>query len=319
MYMLYRKDIGETKTIHKEDAELFHEIVNNNLFDKEDKETGVITRYENKLELITDKAQIKKVLDEKYSSKHRGGPYQDGLPSASVISSLFPMDIDYRSRTSQYNLLRWWNNTPIEDINAQKVKTKLSTDTGTFIHLILQYACEDQTRIYIKKRSLSKYIQMACEDKEIIDMINNFEERKQYFIDIANKTLQKFFDNEIEKIYPIANELYFNTGKIQGTIDLINIRFGNLCVSDFKTSKSSVSRNQVVDKHYLNQILIYADSLYDIGYITKKERENICYFIYFWCWSSFNSAIYEYTKDEVEKCRAYNKFIIEWYFNAKEK
>lgn len=316
MYIIRRTDIDEVKSIHHEDAEIFHDIIKNNMFDKED-EHGNLIRYPNRLELITDRAEIKKVLDMKFSSRHRTSEYEAGLPSASVINSLFPMDIDYRKRGSQYNLLKWWNNTSIEDMNAQKIKNKLSTDTGTFIHLVLQYACQDDTRIFTKKRSLQKYILMACKSSEIIEMINNFEDRKQYFIDIASKTLQKFFYNELEKIYPIANELYFNTGKIQGTIDLVNIRSGNLCVSDFKTSKSSVSRNQVIDKHYLNQILIYADALYDIGYITKKERENICYFIYFWCWSSFNSAIYEYGKEEVEKCRAYNAFILNWYWSIK--
>ena len=316
MYLIHRADISEYKTIHKEDVELFHEIINNNLFDKED-EDGNILRYPNRLELITDKVEIKKVLDEKFSSKGRGGDYQDGLPSASVINSLFPLNIDYKDRGSKFNILRWWNNTSLEDMNAQKIKNKLSTDSGTFIHLVLELSCLDNIRLYTKKRSLNKYIELACQSQEIIDMINNFEERKQYFVDMASNTLKKFFETELENIHPIANELYFNTGRIQGTVDLLNYRFKRLCLSDFKTSKGSVSRNQIIDKHYLNQLLIYADALYEIGYINKKERENLDYYIYFWNWNTYNSSIYQYTKDELEKCRAYNEFILSWYEGIK--
>lgn len=316
MFLLHRPDINEYKTIHHEDAEIFYEIVNNNLFDKED-ENGIITKHPNKIELITDKSRIKKVLEDKYSSKSRGEEYTPGLPSASVINSLFPLNIDYKDRSSKFNILRWWNNISIEDMNAQKIKNKLSTDSGTFIHLILQYAFQDNIRMYMKKRSLKKYIEMACQSQEITTMIDNFEDRKQYFIDMASNTLKNFFDSEIEKIFPIANELFFNTGKIQGTVDMLNYRDKKLCLSDFKTSKKSVSRNQIIDKHYLNQLLIYADALYEIGIISKKEREELDYYIYFWNWSSYNSATYQYSKDEIEKWRAYNNFIINWYWEIK--
>src|SRR5574344_176787 len=182
MYMLHRVDINEYKCIHHEDANIFHEIVNNNLFDKED-ENGIITRHPNKLELITDKKEIKKVLDEKYSSRHRTSEYEAGLPSATVIASgLFPLDIDYKNPKSKFNILRWWNNTSLEDMNAQKIKNKLSTDSGTLIHKVIEIAMCSNDRTYLKKRSLNKYIELACQDKEIIDMIDNFEDRKQYFI-----------------------------------------------------------------------------------------------------------------------------------------
>src|SRR5574344_2984915 len=179
MYLIHRADIDEYKSVHKEDAELFHEIINNNLFDKED-ENGNIIRYPNRLELITDKAEIKKVLDEKYSSRHRTSEYEAVLPSATVIASgLFPIDIAYKNRASKFNILKWWNNTSIEDMNAQKIKNKLSLDSGNFIHNILELTFLDDSRIYTKKRSLQKYIELACQNKEIINTISNFEDRKQ--------------------------------------------------------------------------------------------------------------------------------------------
>ena len=315
--MLYRKDIDETKTIHKEDAELFHEIVNNNLFDKEDKDTGVITRYENKLELITDKAQIKKVLDEKYSSRSRTEEYTPGLPSATVISGgLFPMDIDYKDRGSQYNILRWWNNISIEDMNAQKVKNKLSTDSGTLIHLVLQNAFEDNCRAYNKKRKLNEYIQQACSSQEIIKMIDNFDNRKEYFIEMCQKSLQKFFNSEIEHIHPVFSELFINTGIIQGAIDLIGYSKGCLYIIDYKTSKKSKSRNSLYES-YARQLYIYSRMLLSEGYITLKEYNSLSFKIIFINWESGNLFIHDYIKEEICKSKAYVDFIISWYYQIK--
>ena len=66
----------------------------------------------------------------------------------------------------------------------------------------------DDSRVYIKKRSLAKYIELACQDKEIINTISNFEDRKQYFVDMTSKTLSKFFESELENISPVFNELF---------------------------------------------------------------------------------------------------------------
>lgn len=316
--MLHRVDINEYKCIHHEDADIFHEIVNNNLFDKEDKDTGVITRYENKLELITDKAQIKKVLDEKYSSRSRTEEYTAGLPSATVISSgLFPMDIDYKNRASKFNILKWWNNTSIEDMNAQKIKNKLSLDSGNFIHKILELTFLDDSRIYTKKRSLQKYIELACQNKEIINTISNFEDRKQYFIDMASKTLCKFFESEVEHIHPVFSEIFLKCDRIQGAVDLLIHKHGRLILGDIKTSKKSMSRNQVPEKGYLRQLYLYREMLLELGIINKKEYNSMGQEIYFFNWNSLNSCTYSFEKDEIDKCRAYCEFVLGWYWDIK--
>ena len=315
MYMLYRKDIGETKTIHHEDAELFHEIVNNNLFDKEDKDTGVITRYENKLELITDKAEIKKVLDTKYSSRSRGEEYTPGLPSATVISGgLFPINIDYKNRASKFNILKWWNNTSLEDMNAQKVTNKLSLDSGNFVHGVLEEAFNSKDRLYVKKRSLEKYIENVCNNTSVTEGISNFKDRKIYFTDMAKNVLSKFFQSEIEHITPVFNELFIKLdGKLQGAIDAVAIYKGKLCIMDWKTSKKSMSRSQVEDKRYLAQLYIYSRMLLLSGIITKKEYNSLEFHIGFFNWNSGNSALYTFTKEEVDKSKAYVNFVYDWF------
>lgn len=315
MYLLHRPDIDEHKTIHHEDAEIFHEIVKNNLFDKEDK-NGVITKYENKLELITDKSEIKKVLDEKYSSRSRGEQYTPGLPSATVISSgLFPMNIDYKDKGSKFNILRWWNNTSLEDMNSQKLTNKLSLDSGNFIHKIIEICMMSGDRVYVKKRSLQEYIRLACQDKEIVNTISNFEDRKQYFVDMASKTLSKFFESELENISPVFNELFINLdGKIQGAIDAVVYKNKKLTILDWKTSKKSASRLQLVDKGYTRQLYIYSRMLYLAGIITKQELENELEFtVAFFNWNSCNSFIHDFSREEVNKNKAYVDFIYNFY------
>lgn len=318
MYLLHRPDINEYKTMHVEDLELFHEIVNNNLFDKEDKDTGVITRYENKLELITDKAQIKKVLDEKYSSRSRTEQYTAGLPSATVISSgLFPMNIDYKDRGSKFNILKWWNNISLEDMNAQKITNKLSLDSGNFIHKIIEISLISGDRIYTRKRRLNEYIKLACQDKEIINTISNFEDRKQYFVDMASKTLLKFFQNEIEHIHPVFNEIFLKCDRIQGAIDILMYKNKRLTLGDIKTSKKSMSRNQVPEKGYLRQLFLYREMLLELGIINKHEYNTMGQEIFFFNWNSLNSCTYSFEKDEIDKCRAYCEFILNWFWEIK--
>ena len=315
MYLIKRKDIGEYKTIHKQDVSIFQEIIDNNLFDKEDKD-GNIVRYPNRLELITDTAEIKKVLDEKYSSRSRTEEYKAGLPSATVIASaLFPMNIDPNSPTSKFNILRWWNNTSIEDMNAQKVKNKLSTDSGTFIHAILENAMNDNCRNYNKKRKLPEYIENVCLNPEIINMIDNFEDRKSYFVDMAGKTLHKFFENEIENIYSVCNELFIQLPYIQGAIDAVIYRDKKLIILDYKTSKKAKSRIQLYES-YARQLYIYSRMLYLYGMISKDELENELEFeIAFFNWNSCNSYIHHYSREEINKSKAYVNFVYSWFYS----
>ena len=309
MYFLAREDTETYLTIHKEDTELFQEIVNSNLFQRE-----------NKFRLIKDKAEIKQILENRYSSRNRGGEYTVGLPSATLISSaLFPYNLDSHAPHNQVALLKWHNDIDVVDMQGQKVTNKLSTDSGTFVHEVLELALKDrQTRIYDKKKGLQKYIEQVCEDKNIIDMIENFDSRKQYFIDMATKTLSKFFESEVPIIDPVFDEIFLVNKGIQGAIDLVNYKNGKLYVSDFKTSKKSMSYNQVADKGYLRQLYIYSRMLLHANIISKKEYEDLHFQIYFFNWNSGNSAIYEFPKSVIDRSKGYCEFILKWYYKMRD-
>lgn len=308
MYFLCRPDTETYITIHKEDKGYFREIVNSNIFSRE-----------NKFQLIKDKKEIKNILDARYSSKNRGEEYTPGLPSATLISSaLFPYNLDSRASHNQVALLRWNNDIDVADMQAQKVTNKLSTDSGTFVHEVLELVLRDrQTRLFEKKRNIDKYIEQVCEDKNIINMIENFSDRKEYFVNMAKSVLDKFFKNELPKIDPVFNEIFLKTPYLQGCIDMVNYENGKLYISDFKTSKKSMSYNQVADKGYLRQLYIYSRMLLANNIITKKEYDNLGFKIYFFNWKSGNSAVYEFDKKMVDKSEGYVNFILSWYFSIK--
>ena len=308
MYFLNRPDTETYITIHREDEQNFYDIVNSNVFQRE-----------NKFRLIKDKKEIKQILDSRYSSKDRGEEYTTGLPSATLISSaLFPYNLDSHSQHNKIALLRWNNDIDVADLQSQKIKNKLSTDSGTFIHEILELALRDrETRLFEKARSIDKYIDMVCQDKNIIKMIENFDDRKEYFVDMSKRTLNNFFKNEISKIDAVYNELFVKNQYLQGSIDMVNYENGRLYISDFKTSKKSMSRNKVPEKGYLRQLYIYSRMLLANNIISKKEYDNLGFKIYFFNWNSNNSAVYEFDKKEVDKCSAYVNFILSWYWNMK--
>lgn len=309
MYFLCRDDVQTYLTVHKEDMQYFQDIINSDYFGKE-----------NKFRVIRDKAEIKKILEDRYSSKNRGSEYTSGLPSATLISSaLFPYNLDPHAQHNSTALLKWHNNIDVADLQNQKITNKLSTDSGTFIHKILELALMDRkTRIFDKSRGLNKYIELALLDNEIISMIDNFEDRKDYFKQMAQKTLKLFFEKELPNIDPVFNELFVVNKGIQGAVDLVDYKDGKLFISDFKTSKKSMSRNQVEGKGYLRQLYIYSRVLLNLGIISKKEYNNLSFKIHFFNWNSGNSATYEFDKKEVDKSQAYCEFILQWYYDMKD-
>lgn len=312
MYILHRPDAEIFVTIHHEDEEKFYEVSQN--FSRKLPD-GTYIPCNNNFKLIKSKDEIKQILEDNFSSKSRGGDYTTGLPSATLISSaLFPTDVE-----KDFNILNWKNSTTLEDMKAQNIKNKLSTDSGEFIHEILENAFKDRgCRLFDKKRSLEKYISKVCSTDKIHKIINNFDDRKEYFQDMAQKTLKDFFANEVENIDPIFNEIFVKNDGIQGAIDMVCMKNKKLYLTDFKTSKKSCSRAQIPHKGYLRQLYIYSRMLLRLGIISQKEYDNLNFQIYFFNWNSYRSAIYEYSKKEIDTSKAYVNFILNWYYKMKD-
>lgn len=310
MYFICRDDTQTYITIHSCDEQNFYDVVNSDVF-----------KTPNKFRLIKDKDEIKQILEERYSSKNRTSEYTAGLPSATLISSaLFPYNLDSRTAHNSIPLLKWNNDISAEDLQAQKIKNKLSTDSGEFCHEVLESALMDrETRIFDKQNNLKIYIENVCKAEKIKNIINNFDDRKQYFVDMATKTLSGFFKNELPKIDPIFCELFLKNKGLQGAIDCLAYKNNNLFILDHKTSKKSMSYNQAPQKGYWRQLYIYSRMLLKGGLISKKEYDNLGFQINFFNWNSGNYAIYEIPKEEIDKhSKAYCEFILNWYFKMKD-
>lgn len=310
MYFLYRPSINKYLTLHKEDLEKF-----NSVSDKFTRKlpNGERVPCDNKFQIITDKKEIKKILEDNFSSKNRGEEYTVGLPSATLISSaLFPIDVE-----KDFNILNWQNSIPSDEYKMQQITNKLSTDIGTVVHACIEYAVTDRnTRIFNKKRNLNGYINEVFEDKDIQNMIVDFDSRKEYFRDIVLKVLTPFFENELEKVDPVFSELFLKNEYIQGSIDGVFYHNHRLYIYDWKTSKKAQSEAMIYHK-YARQLYIYSRMLLRNGVITKKEYDNLGFKIGFFNWNSGRSAIYEYSKEQIDKSRAYVDFLVSWYWTMK--
>lgn len=310
MYFLHRADTDTYLTLHSEDEQNFYDIVNSNLFAKE-----------NKFRLIKNKNEIKKILEDKYSSKNRSSEYTAGLPSATLVSSaLFPYNLDKNAKHNKTALLKWHNDIDVQDLQCQKITNKLSTDSGEFCHEILELALMDkQTRTFIKKRSLNNYIEKICQTEKINKIIDNFDDRKDYFVNMATKTLSYFFENELPKIDAIACELFLKNKGLQGAIDCLAYKDKKLYILDHKTSKKSMSYNQAPEKGYWRQLYLYSRMLLKENIISKKEYENLHFQINFFNWNSGKSAIYEIPKSDIDRhAKGYCEFILKWYYKMRD-
>ena len=300
MYMIVRDDIKVYKTIHDEDKDNFFRVAS--------------LHPDNKFQLVTQKDKIKEILLNNFASKSRGGDYTSGLPSATVISSgLFPMCLDENKSGNSIGLLNWFNNQTVEDYEKQQLENKKSLDAGNFIHVVLELAFTHDVRNFERERGLEQYIEWAGYSNELKKQIYNFEEKLPLLKEKARLTLDKFFENDIRRVEPIMNEIFIKLPRWQGAIDLVCRVDKKLCILDFKTSKKSKSRQQLIDSGYTRQLQIYSDFLLEHGIISKSEHSELIYKILFMNWTSNRYKIEDFSKEEVQYWKMYNNYILDWF------
>jgi len=302
-----RKDIGVYKTIYEEDVSNFIQVCSSDIF-----------KTENKFELITDKNEIRKILDEKYSSKSRTEEYTSGLPSATVISSgLYPLNLNQYDRNNSVNLLKWFNDKSKEEYDVQQEENKKSLENGTFIHKVLELAVTDKTRIFTRKNKLKDYVHEALESSDIKREIKDIESKREYLSVMSSEVLKQFFEFELQRIDCIFSEIFIKLPKIQGAIDLVFIRDGILHIGDYKSSKKSKSRNQLIDAGYLRQLWVYSEMLLEAGIISKKMYNELEFSLFFFNWNSYKSKVENFTKDEVGDSKLVCEYLLSWYWDMK--
>lgn len=246
-------------------------------------------------EIIDDVDKIKEILDTEFTSKGRGGEYNEDLPSVTRIAyTLFPLHIG-----SEKFLIRWWNDTPLKEQEGDKEHI---LQKGTWCHKILELWVTDkearnkdkplieQIKILNKTKKPSKkilkqidnkilsdirrYIQLAYKDEEILHKIPNIEEYKEELEFLATKCLPEFIKNELIFTDLVYSEIFLCIDDcIQGSVDLCCYDNNKFSIFDFKTT-SSVDKKTGKPKFKSNstdQLAPYARQLYVYNKLLKHS------------------------------------------------
>ena len=293
MFVLIKNKItGDYKTIKRKDIEDFKNLYD--FFKKDPKLPEGVTPSFN-FDIIEDRNEIKKILDDKFTSKNRGEEYDENLPSVTKIISLVPMSIN----TDKF-LLRWQNNT---DISEQDKDKSIILSRGTWCHKILELFVlnkDDRNKekplithlLKVKDNKkaskkilkqidskilsdIRKYINIAYKDEEIIAKIPNINEIKEELEFLATKCLPEFIKNELIFSDTVYSEIFLSIeNTIQGSVDSVVYKGGVFSIVDYKTT-SSVVKKTGKPKFKQNSsecLAIYARQLYLYNKLLKHNK-----------------------------------------------
>lgn len=245
-------------------------------------------------EIIEDRNIIKKILEDKFTSKGRGEEYNEDLPSVTKIAyTLYPVNIN-----NDKFLLRWKNDTPLIEQEGDKENI---LSRGTFIHYILeQYVCDKESRqkdkpliekikilASCKKPSkkvnkeindkivsdIRRYIKMAYKDEEILRKIPNIEDLKEELEFLAIKCLPDFIRNELIFTDLVYSEIFLCIdNNIQGSVDFVAVKDDKLHIIDYKTTSSKDKKTGKPKFKNNSQLAPFARQLYVYDKLLKETK-----------------------------------------------
>lgn len=269
--LIHNKVTDEYGTIYKNDIDDFLSIKK-------------ICETEFKYEVISDISEIKKILEDKFSSKGRGEEYNENLPSSTKIAySLFPVNI-----CKDKFLIKWKNDTPLLEQNNNKEET---LNKGTIIHSVLeQYICDKEARkqdkpiiekLKILKKTkkpskkiqeeidakiqedIKKYLNKTFENDEVNRKIKNIDEYRENFSEVAIKCLLSFIKEELIFTDLVYSEIFISMEDfIQGSIDLTCYYDNKFSIWDYKTTSSIDKKTGKPKFKTKSQLSPYARQLY---------------------------------------------------------
>lgn len=249
--------------------------------------------------IISDRNEIKEILEKSFTSGNRGGEYNpDNVSATQIAYKLFPLNIG----TDKF-LLRWMNDTPIQE---QDSKNDKPLKMGTYLHKILELYLtnkEDRkkdkplinmvkTLKLIKKPSklinkviddkilsdIRKYIQIANIDKEILNKIDNFNELKEELEYLAINCLKNFIKEELMFTDMVYSELFLSVDNyLQGSIDYIGYSNGNFSIIDFKTTSAESKKTGKPKFKSSSELAPFARQLAIYNSLIKKSNMTHCF------------------------------------------
>ena len=311
--LLKNETLGKYKTIWEKDLDLYYKkIWDERLFRQY---APLKTRWE----IVKDHDEIRHILEENYSSKGRGAEYEEGLPSGTVISS------SLRPINMQKDLfkLTYLNNVDEEEFRQNELRSKEALYAGSFFHKCLELWLISP--LPKEKRNIDDIIELALNDEEIKIKVPNIKDREVKYKLFAKETLPKFIQEIICRYDLVGSEIYLNTGKLQGSVDVLLKRNGKFVLGDFKTTSALNHKTQKRKfssystlGDYIYQLAVYTDMLINQGYIPECELNNIEYRIW-----QFHLVSHEYKEfilpnedvtSKIKEC----KEILNWYWEMKK-
>jgi len=307
--LLENKTLKKYRTIWEEDYDKYINLINSDSFNKyETKMDSGILKYSSRFDIV-ESNKIKRVLNDNFASKGRGGEYKDGLPSPSVIGdTLFP--IDFKKDIFK---LKWLNNVDLEDFKNNEKHAKESMSLGTYIHRILELWLIDKRPYY--DRDFESLIEIARKDKKLFNTDIDIMEYES----IARDTLPDFIKKVLYRYDCLGSEVFFRNNLFQGTIDLIAKADNDYYIIDFKTTRRT-HKSGTRKFSNLNDIEPYKRQL--CCYYMAMRKDNIILpndNVYFKI-AQFHLVSKEYkildvpSNDILEYVDSINK-VIDWYWS----
>lgn len=345
MLILVRQKINnEYYTIYREDKQKFLNLEYFFNYGVEDDSEKVQFNFE----LIEDVNDIKKILEDNFTSKGRGDEYNPDLPSVTRIAyGLYPLDIN-RDKF----LIKYINNkviTPEDEKNSNLILQR-----GTFLHKILELwvsdtECRKKDKPLIEKINIlkntkkpskqlvtqiedkihsyiDKYIKIAYKDKEILYKIPNLDEIKDYLSNLAHNALTHFIYEELINSDLVYSEIFLSIPDyIQGSIDLVAYKDNKFSVIDFKTTQSIDKKtgkpkfkNNSQLEPYSRQLAIYNELLKraNMSHIVNDDLPE--FYIYQIHLISNKYKRFEIPKNMIKNSTKEVENILNWYWSIRK-
>lgn len=336
MFVLVKnKNNNEYFTIYRKDIPRF--ISFKKSFNKnKDKE-------EFNFEIIEDVNEIKQILDKHFSSKGRGGEYNEDLSSVTKIAyGLTPKDLD-----KDYFLLKWMNEHKYTKEDEQKSRHTLKQ--GNLLHSVLEhYICDTEERkkdkplinqINIlnnaKKPSqklqkqiddkidsdIIKYTLEAFNDEEILYKIPELESLKNELLETARRCLHSFIKEVLINIDLVYSEIFIVSDNIQGSIDLVCYKDNKYTILDYKscstidkkTGKPKLKNPSQTDE-YGRQLYLYNKLLKESG---MAHNDNPEFYIAQIHTINGKYKLFNIDKKTVEKEGKIVEKVLKWYLDVR--
>jgi len=307
--LLENKTLNKYRTIWEEDYDKYIGLINSNSFNKyETKMDSGILKYSSRFDVV-EPNRVKQVLNDNFASRGRGGEYEDGLPSPSVIGdTLFP--IDFKKDIFK---LKWLNNVDLEDFSKNEKHAKESMSLGTYVHRILELWLIDERPYF--DRGFESLIEIARKDKSLFNTDIDIMEYES----IARETLPDFIKTVLYRYDCIGSEVFFRNDLFQGTIDLIAKAGCDYYMIDFKTTrrthKSGTRKFSNLNdiESYKRQLCCYYMAMQKDNIITPKD--DVYFKIAQFHLKSNEYKILNVPSKDIFECTGNINKVIDWYWS----